>query len=755
MIENLLGRIGLRWSLSALFALSALLACAAVGVVGYQQSAREFEKSLERELGLLARSQARLLTKYETRLRDALVNLSTGPMLANVINDYAIGLDPRDRERVLAVFREAGATPQERAGFASRERDLTLYEFKHAEFHAALYSYWKDLGLSDMLLINGDGIVGYTVTKSSEFLARIGETDLGALNGIYAAAMGKPGQALVETEFRPYPPDEPSVILARPVMPVRATAETLPVGLVALRVSASVISNMLAEQGLDPNRQVALLIDSQGRVVASGDGRLRDEPIEITAAPDAAGFAFAEFADEQGLGPLIGAMSNVTIGGETYRVVVGHQRADALAGVSQMGWTMAALSVAALLVVSLAGMFLANAIAKPIRLLTSDMRRLAGGDTEHTDYRYDLRNEIGQMADAVVFFREQAREKRRIEQETDQMRGEGERERRAREQRVAEETAARRNAMETLGAALASLAEGDLCSQIDVPFAAEFDQLRLDYNAAANKLAEALGAAVENASLIRVSSAEIRSAAADLSQRTEQQAASIEESSAALAQVTENASDVAGRARQVRTIVGKARESAQSSQEVVDRAVGAMRQIEKSSTEIANIVGVIDEIAFQTNLLALNAGVEAARAGDSGRGFAVVAMEVRQLAQRSAQAAGEIRGLISKSVGDVRAGSQYVGDAGGSLSQIITEVGSISDQVSAIAEAIREQSESLDQVSKAVRLMDRDTQKNAAMVEQSTAASHTLAEEADRLNAQLAQFRVMAADHRENRLWAA
>jgi methyl-accepting chemotaxis protein len=760
MIENLLGRVGLRFSLSALFALSAFLACAAVGIVGYQQSAQEFQKSLERELGLLARTQSQALTKYEQRLRDALVNISTGPRLATVIDDFAIGLDPRDKDKVLDVFREAGATAAERAPFAGRQRDLTLYEFKHADFHGAFYTYWKDLGLSDMLIVNKDGIIGYTVTKSSEFLQNVGETDLGALNGLYTAAMGTPGQTFAQTAFRPYAPDEQSILLTHSILPVRGTEESMPVGLAAFRVSASAISRMLAEQGLDPSVQSAILIDAQGHVVASGDGRMRDQPLDVgalSAAEDAGadGVRFAEFTDGQGLGRVIAAVSDVTIGGEPYRVVVGHQRADALAGVTQMGFTMALLSIGALLAVSIAGMFFASKLAKPITLLTDDMRRLADGDVDHAAYGYRLRNEIGRMADAVVVFREQAREKRRIEEETEQMRGETERERRAREQRVAEETAARRNAMETLGSALARLADGDLSSRINVAFAAEFDQLRLDYNEAANTLAEALGAAVENANLIRVSSAEIRGAAADLSQRTEQQAASIEESSAALAQVTQNAGDVAGRAGQVQTIVGKAREGALMSQEVVDRAVGAMRKIETSSTEIANIVTVIDEIAFQTNLLALNAGVEAARAGEAGKGFAVVAMEVRQLAQRSAQASGEIRTLISKSMGDVQSGSRFVGEAGESLNQIITEVGNISEQVLAIAEAVREQSDSLGQVSQAVRLMDRDTQKNAAMVEESTAASHTLAEEASRLSDRLSQFRVMAAERPEQHWKAA
>ncbi|MBZ5821670.1 methyl-accepting chemotaxis protein, partial [Rhizobium sp. VS19-DR183] len=200
--------------------------------------------------------------------------------------------------------------------------------------------------------------------------------------------------------------------------------------------------------------------------------------------------------------------------------------------------------------------------------------------------------------------------------------------------------------VDSLAAGLQRLADGDVAYRISTPFAAHLDTLRLDFNNSLTKLHEALQAVMENARGIDGGANEIRSAADDLAKRTEQQAASVEETAAALEQITTTMRDSTKRAEEAGVLVSRTRIGAEKAGEVVRNAVHAMHQIEKSSGEISNIISVIDEIAFQTNLLALNAGVEAARAGDAGKGFAVVAQEVRELAQRSAAAAKEIKALI-------------------------------------------------------------------------------------------------------------
>ncbi|EMS95681.1 methyl-accepting chemotaxis protein [Agrobacterium tumefaciens str. Cherry 2E-2-2] len=295
--------------------------------------------------------------------------------------------------------------------------------------------------------------------------------------------------------------------------------------------------------------------------------------------------------------------------------------------------------------------------------------------------------------------------------------------------------------VEQLAGCLNSLADGDLAQQIEKPFIPSLERLRTDFNAASDKLKRAMATVADNARAISAGSSEIRTAADELAKRTEQQAASVEETAAALEEITTTVKDSSRRAEEAGQLVARTREHAEHSGEVVRDAIGAMDQIETSSREISNIIGVIDEIAFQTNLLALNAGVEAARAGEAGKGFAVVAQEVRELAQRSAKAAKEIKTLITSSGSQVQSGVSLVTKAGSALHEIATQVHDINTNVVAIVEAAREQSNALGEINKAVNSVDQGTQQNAAMVEEQTAASHSLAREAAALFELLEHFR--------------
>ncbi|WP_426232922.1 methyl-accepting chemotaxis protein [Pararhizobium sp. DWP3-4] len=309
------------------------------------------------------------------------------------------------------------------------------------------------------------------------------------------------------------------------------------------------------------------------------------------------------------------------------------------------------------------------------------------------------------------------------------------------------------NNSQELAAALQDLAGGNLDQHLDRQFIPALETLRLSFNDSIDKLKQAMRAVGANAQAITAGSSEIHNAAVDLSKRTEQQAASIEETAAALEEITTTVADSSRRAEEAGALVAQTKLGAERSSEVVRNAVKAMGEIENSSREISSIIGVIDEIAFQTNLLALNAGVEAARAGDAGKGFAVVAQEVRELAQRSAKAAKEIKSLITTSGDQVKTGVSLVGQAGKALEEILTQVHQINTNVTAIVEGAKEQATGLKEINQAVNTMDQGTQQNAAMVEQSTAASHALAKEADGLFGLLSQFKVGEAS--QGRLAAA
>jgi len=299
--------------------------------------------------------------------------------------------------------------------------------------------------------------------------------------------------------------------------------------------------------------------------------------------------------------------------------------------------------------------------------------------------------------------------------------------------------------VDVLARALDALANGDLRWRITEQVSGDYAKIVEDLNGALQKLDSSMSVIGGGAEEIEHGASEIGSAADDLSRRTETQAASLEETAAALDEVSATVQKSASAARHASEVVRISREKAETGGAVVDRAISAMAQIEGSAKKISQIIGVIDEIAFQTNLLALNAGVEAARAGEAGRGFAVVAQEVRALAQRSADAAKEIKALIGESAQQVASGVDLVGQSGAALKEIVAKVMEIDNVVGEIATSAQEQASALSQVNSAVNQMDQLTQQNAAMVEQSTAAAHSLHSEAGELSKLVGGFKVTRA----------
>jgi methyl-accepting chemotaxis protein len=401
----------------------------------------------------------------------------------------------------------------------------------------------------------------------------------------------------------------------------------------------------------------------------------------------------------------------------------------------QGGVAMAAAIVALLFI-------LQKSLIAPLVSMANVMKSLAGGNTSLAVPGVGRKDEVGQMAEAVEVFRQNAISNKKLEDDAKTARGEREATRVANQQRMEDEAAKLRFATESLANGLQRLADGDISFQLEEAYASDYEPLRQNFNSSLQQLAKTIGAVLHSVASMDNGTREISDGANDLSKRTEQQAAALEETAAALDEITVNVRNSSQRTEEARSVAVLANQNAARSAEVVSQAVEAMRRIEESSQQISNIIGVIDEIAFQTNLLALNAGVEAARAGEAGKGFAVVAQEVRELAQRSAQAAKEIKALITASSTQVSSGVSLVGETGTALKAIGDYVVQINSLMDAIAVSAREQSTGLAEVNTAVNQMDQTTQQNAAMVEQSTAASAALASEATNLRGLVGQFKL-------------
>jgi methyl-accepting chemotaxis protein len=444
----------------------------------------------------------------------------------------------------------------------------------------------------------------------------------------------------------------------------------------------------------------------------------------------------------------------------------------------------AAVIAALLLLTATVGWLLVRSTARPLALLTDSMRRLAAGDLGLEIPAQGRRDELGAMAQAVQVFKQNAQDKLALERAAEDERAASEsrrQQREAREAAVAAEIAAlctrvsdgdlsgrldesdkdgfllmlgqRLNHLiaslhgitEELAGCMTAMGNGDLTRMVSGDYRGVFGTLKSGANGMAERLTDLASRLNINAATVRDAASEISVGSSDLASRTESQAASLEETAASMHQVTATVKQNADNAQAANQLAAEARSSAEKGGSVVKDAVAAVSEIEGSAQKISDIIGLIDEIAFQTNLLALNASVEAARAGEAGKGFAVVAQEVRALAQRSANASKDIKALIQASNAQVKTGAALVNQAGAALTEIVGAIKKVSDIVAEIAAASREQATGLDQVNTAISQMDEMTQRNGALVEQTSASAEALAGQARDLAELIGFFRTRPA----------
>ena len=717
---------------------TAIVSCFSVGALSYQIGKNGLIEASKIRLEAIAASQSKALRAYDERVEQTLSEIAQNQSLGEVAEQAGTAIkmsEPKIRE----AFQDMSKTPEQRAAFDGSALKM-LYAVRHSSVHGALLSAWKNADLSDIFVIDNKGQLIYTVTKGPEFMTTVQDPHNSSLKSLFDLATAGPADQVYRSGFIPFKSEESaaSAFVAKPLANL-VWGSVVKRGTIVIRIAPGKLLPLISPEGLGQSVDEAFLIAADGTLRSgnvAADSMLAPELVRA-AQEQKSGSIFAEGSH----GVNFYSYVPVTLFGQPHLLVIGQNEAKVVASANDLAKWAVLTTLAVLCGMGIVGYLFSSQLTKPLTDVAGLMNRLNNGDQTIQIRSVSRRDEIGVMARALESFRQSAVDKVRIEGEAVHRNRQIEEERQLRETDRAKSAAELEEAVSSLAAGLQSLAEGNLDHRIENRFAPSLDQLRQDFNSSITRLEATMRQIRDNVEMIQDNGSQMAQAAEDLAKRTEQQAASLEETAAAIDQITVTVRSSAERAKDADLIVRQAKRSADDSAVVVNNAIDAMGRIEEASRQIEQITGVIDEIAFQTNLLALNAGVEAARAGDAGKGFAVVAQEVRELAQRSAKAAKEIKALINKSTNEVSNGSHLVQETGAVLSKISGQIVAISSDVEMIARASHDQSSALQEVNSTVNQMDQMTQRNAAMVEETTAATHELASQADNLLALVQHFK--------------
>ena len=742
---------GKSWSIKAKFAGlvvgATFISCLSVGLLSYQVGKGGLIEASQLRLESVAGNQSKGLDAYEERISQSLNDLGQNTAIGQAIETMT-NVIPSEGSSIKEAYQKLDLSADERAANEGNGLKL-LYAIHHSAIHGTIASSWKNAGVSDIYIVDLKGQIVYSVTKGKELLEQA--SAVAPINDILTRInAGSPDQ-VHNSPFAPYEFDggKSSALIGKQLA-VSSWGQTVVKGAVIFRLSAEQLTRAVTPDEYGKSIDEALLLDAKGgfRSGSFVGGQPHDIPAELVeaAVAQSAGSAFATVADQ----PLFFAYQPVSIFGEKHLLAMAQNEAAVLASANDLAWWAILATLAVLVVMGGIGTYISARLTRPLTELATLMNRLNSGDKSIVVGYVGRGDEVGTMARALETFRQGALDKERMEEESHRKNEEIDEER---QQREAEKAASAREieeAVSALATGLAALSRGKLDQRITTAFAPSLDHLRHDFNNSLAGLEATIASIGSSVTTIRAGSGELKMASDDLSRRTERQAAALEEAAAALADMT---GAVNGALARCETAVGVAADTltgAHTSTTVVRDAIDAMERIESSSAKIRQIIDVIDQIAFQTNLLALNAGVEAARAGEAGKGFAVVAQEVRELAQKSATAARDIGALITASASDVENGVTLVLKTGESLEHIQGNIQSINEHIGAIVGSSREQSARLTEINSAVSGLDQVTQQNAAMVEETSASAHSLANEAEVLNEQISHFSIgnaAAGDH--------
>ncbi|MFQ1702673.1 methyl-accepting chemotaxis protein [Loktanella agnita] len=712
-----------------------VISSAAVAVLAYIDFRNAVFAEKQAQLTVLNAERKATVEDWLLELRNKVIGLGDDPTVISAITAFSASFTiMTGPEQLRQAYIDDNPNSLGEKDLLDQAPQSIPYNFQHGQFHP-FFRQIKDLdGYYDVFLFNVDGDMIYSVFKENDYASNFVDgpySDSGLAEAYRAARDGEVGKVYF-ADFSLYSPSYGAAasFLATPVFNTNGQR----IGVFAIQLPASIISEMITNPtGLGRTGDM-YIVGAEGQTRSAPRSREADFVLQQVDLPHISFAATGEngfFRNSTGLSdtPVIAMITQLDAFGEPWRLVTELNISEAIQPVLEGRNKMIIAGVLIIGLTALAGWLAVASVLRPLHRLHGSMSAVSDGNYEVAISDVARTDELGELSRTLVAFRDQLHSSAQAEE--------------ARKAIQAEQV----RVVEQLSMALTALADGDLTQTIHTAFGADYDKLRQDYNRTIEKLNETLGTVTKSAGDIRSRAKEMSVGSDELSQRTENQAATLEQTAAALHQLTTSVQAAASGAQEMETIVADAQVDADKSAPVVRSAVDAMTAIEKSSDEITQIIGVIDDIAFQTNLLALNAGVEAARAGEAGRGFAVVASEVRALAQRSSDAAKQIKTLIAGSSAQVERGVTLVGQAGDALTKIVDHIRHIAGLVTEIAAGAAEQSVGLSEINVGVGQLDTVTQKNAAMVQTATQNSHALRDDAGRLLNLMTQFHLSEGQH--------
>lgn len=709
-----------------------LIVALTISWMGYRDFRNSMITKNQDLLQVVTEERAKAVSDWVANLERQVINYAADPTAAMAMQGFTstFGLLMEDPSAELqAAYIDDNPHPIGQKDLLDRSDATIPYNFQHANFHGVYRAIKDQLGLYDLFLIDPAGTIVYSVYKERDFATNL-ETgpyrNSGLADAFRAARAGTTGKTYF-SDFAPYAPsaNSPAAFLSSPIMDKDGAI----IGVMAIQLPTNQISAIASsDRGLGTTGDITLFAaDLRARSSSRFDGRHQIlDPVApndtVMSALQAGTASYDADTNLSGM-PAIGHAVVADIAGAPWVVLgeidMAEVNADAL---HQRNKTLLFTGIA-MVGVALCGWLLSRTFSQPIAQVAQAMQRISERDYDAALPDLSRRDEIGALARGLAQVSDRLKEfDESLELEK-------------------EHAAAQRHAVEALATGLQRMAAQDFSYSLQRELAEDYEPLRRNFNETVDRLGGTITDIKRFSATLEDQTDQIGRDASELSQRTENQASTLEETAAAIDQITQSISQSSGELQNAETLIVEADNQAKQGRTVIENTTRAMGAIEKSSEEISSIIRVVDDIAFQTNLLALNAGVEAARAGDAGRGFAVVAAEVRQLAMRSTEAVSQIKTLINTSSANVQSGVTLVRDTESVLLQIIQRIDGISTMIRSVASSAAEQSSNIAEINSGVNNLDRVTQQNAMMVENSTTSLRALSGEAANLASILGAFK--------------